>query len=99
VRQKGKRCAVAKIGYRNGAPDNLIYIKPMMLGHEPPDVVSYAQANPAFPHESTTNQWFSESQTESYRVEGKLTVDEICRGFDLGRQWDRNANVATLRTT
>ena len=34
-------------------PGWLVYVKPKVLGDEPPDVVSYAKQNPAFPHQST----------------------------------------------
>jgi len=51
----------------------------MLLGSEPPDVVSYGATHPDFPHQTTGNQWFDESQTESYRLLGLLTVDEMCR--------------------
>jgi hypothetical protein len=45
----------------------MVYIKPAVLASDDPDVTAYKAANPAFPHESTGNQWFNESQTESYR--------------------------------
>jgi len=86
LREKKRRCAVATIRYSAVDatwPDGqLIYIKPMLLGTEPPDVEAYAAANPPFPHQSTGNQWFNESQTESYRMLGLHTVDEICRGWN-----------------
>src|SRR2546422_280158 len=44
------------------------------------DARSYAALNPTFPHESTADQWFSESQMESYRVLGSYIVDLICSG-------------------
>jgi hypothetical protein len=95
MRAKKRRCAIATIRYSvvdSTWPDGqLIYIKPMLLGTEPPDVVAYAAANPSFPHQSTGNQWFNESQTESYRILGLHTMDDICQGWndscleDLGR--------------
>jgi hypothetical protein len=95
MREKKRRCAIATIRYSAVDatwPDGqLIYIKPMLLGTEPPDVEAYAAANPSFPHQSTGNQWFNESQTESYRMLGLHTLDEICRGWtgnsleDFGR--------------
>jgi hypothetical protein len=36
--------------------------------------------HPAFPHESTAEQWFSESQMEAYRVLGGHIVDLVCAG-------------------
>jgi hypothetical protein len=49
-------------------------------------VESYAAAFPGFPHQSTGDQWFDESQTESYRMLGLHTVNEICRGWN-GQTW------------
>lgn len=87
-RERSRRCAVASIGYSsvdNGAKDGwLIYVKPMRLGNEPPDVDNYGRSNPAFPHQSTSNQWFNESQTESYRMLGLLSIEEICSGWNAG---------------
>ena len=52
----------------------LIYLKPAITGDEPRDVFNYKEASPQFPHESTVDQWFSESQFESYRMLGLHTV-------------------------
>ena len=86
LREKGQRCAIARIRYSmvdDTKEDGfLLYIKPMMRGNEPPDVVSYQTNHPNFPHQSTSDQFFDESQTESYRMLGLLTVDEICQGWD-----------------
>jgi hypothetical protein len=84
LRSMEKRCAVAEIQYPGGERGHLIYVKPMAIGNLPPDVASYAKANPAFPHQSTADQWFDESQTESYRMLGELTMDEICVGWAGG---------------
>ena len=80
-------CAFGTIRYSvvdGGTSDgSLIYIKPTIFGDEPPDVANYAAAHPEFPHEPTTDQWFSESQLESYRLLGLHAVDAIC-GAKLG---------------
>jgi hypothetical protein len=44
-----------------------VYIKSTLTGDEPADVLNYKKEHPVFPHDSTTNQWFTESQFESYR--------------------------------
>ena len=62
----------------------LVYVKPMLLGNEQPDVASYAAAHSDFPHQATGDQWFDESQTESYRSLGLHTLDEMCRGWAGG---------------
>ena len=82
----GKHCAIGEIQYhcvdtvKGAAPDNgiLIYIKPSLNGNEPPDVAHYASQNPAFPHESTADQFFNEAQLESYRRLGSHVIEEIC---------------------
>jgi hypothetical protein len=53
---------------RNGT---LIYIKPCFYGTEPRDIYNYALESPTFPHESTADQFFGESQFESYRALGE----------------------------
>lgn len=84
LREQKERWAVARICYCDageGEDGFLIYIKPMMCGTEPPDVVAYHAANPSFPHQSTANQFFDESQTESYRMLGLHTVREMFEGW------------------
>ena len=82
LRAGTKRCAVARIDYSAVDGDceagYLVYVKPMFLGNEPPDVQSYHTNNELFPHETTADQWFNESQTESYRMLGLHTMDEVC---------------------
>jgi hypothetical protein len=54
-------------------PENgyILYIKPAYHGTEKSaGIRSYAAANPTFPHETTADQWFTESQFESYRSLG-----------------------------
>ncbi|MGH7937791.1 MAG: hypothetical protein ACRD5Z_23515, partial [Bryobacteraceae bacterium] len=67
-------CAVGRIRYDQcdpGAPvGTLLYIKSSLTGDEPTDVLRYAARSPSFPHETTNDQWFGESQFESYRALG-----------------------------
>jgi hypothetical protein len=78
----GQHCAVADILYSavdgEVPPGTLIYIKASRNGNEPPDVKQYAAANPSFPHQSTAEQFFNESQFESYRRLGLHVIEEIC---------------------
>jgi hypothetical protein len=58
-----------------------LYLKPTYQETtERADIRSYAAAHLAFPHESTTDQWFSESQLESYRALGANITEYICSG-------------------
>jgi hypothetical protein len=67
-------CAVGTIHYehadRTQAPGTLVYVKASITGDEPTDVRRYASQHPEFPHQSTADQFFSESQFESYRALG-----------------------------
>jgi len=45
----------------------LVYLKASIVGSEPEDVLQYRVSHPTFPHQSTADQWFTESQFESYR--------------------------------
>lgn len=76
------RWAVGTIGYSAVDPlaedGVLIYLKPTLTGDEPVDVANYARTHPAFPQESTANQWFDTPQFESYRRLGLHTVASLC---------------------
>lgn len=61
-----------------GAPDGmLIYLKPSLSGDEPVDVQEYAAHHGQFPHEPTSDQFFDESQFESYRRLGEHVAEEV----------------------
>jgi hypothetical protein len=53
----------------------LVYFKASLTSDEPEDIQQYQAGHTAFPHEPTTDQFFSESQFESYRRLGQHVVD------------------------
>ena len=55
----------------------LLYIKPAIYEREPSDVQQYSRTSELFPHEPTSDQFFSESQFESYRALGEFIVREL----------------------
>lgn len=57
----------------------LLYIKASLSGDEHADVTQYAKAHPDFPHESTANQFFNESQFESYVRLGSDIVEQLVK--------------------
>jgi hypothetical protein len=60
------------------APDgHLLYVKASLTGREPVDVTNYAASHPAFPHESTADQMFTEAQFESYRMLGRSAMASV----------------------
>jgi hypothetical protein len=80
-----RRCTLGTIEYKPEAGSRrrsgtIYYLKPVVGGDEPFDVLRYACMSRArhqenrFPHESTTDQFFSESQFESYRALGLHTA-------------------------
>ena len=72
----------------------LLYVKPAFCGSEPPDVCEYAMAHDQFPHEPTTDQFFSESQFESYRMLGSHVMQQMSRDWTGGSLADFIAHVA-----
>ena len=56
---------------------------------------SYAMANPDFLHQSTMNQWFSESQFESYRLLG-FETRTLLKQMLANEQFGRDATLDNL---
>ena len=95
-----KYCAIFDIRYscvdKPGSTDPdpsydgvLIYIKPSLDGSEPADVLNYRKADEAFPEDTIADQWFSESQFESYRMLGSHMVTTICP-HKVGKEADHD---------
>jgi hypothetical protein len=105
--RRGAPFALAQIHYEDvDGPDagagTLIYLKPTVAvkGREiPADVRAYARRSRTFPHESTADQWFSESQFESYRHLGEFladaVVDDLLSG-PRGTTWFRSSDIPEL---
>ncbi|MBV9301670.1 MAG: hypothetical protein JOY62_07875 [Acidobacteriaceae bacterium] len=70
-------CATGTISYNDGSYGTLLYLKASLTGDETYDVTQYKKADPAFPHDSTLNQFFTESKFESYRALGKHVVEKV----------------------
>jgi hypothetical protein len=73
----GNHFAIGTIHYPNGPHGTLIYVKSSITGDEPADVIGYHKRVPLFPHESTADQWFDESQFESYRRLGMHIGEKV----------------------
>ena len=83
AKQHGHNCAIDRIRYSavdgSTALDGIIiYIKPACYGDESRDIYEYFKRSETFPHESTADQFFSESQFESYRMLGAYTMEKLC---------------------
>lgn len=83
----GVYCAVGKIKYpETERKGDIVYIKAGLYGVLPADVRAHAAANAKFPHDTTLNQWFTESQFESYRALGRHAINKITeRGIGPAR--------------
>jgi hypothetical protein len=98
IRQTGKikysrsHGAVGTVNYPDGSSGTLVYVKPSIKEGDPEDVLGYRSKHPDFPHQSTVDQWFDESQFESYRALGRFSVESA-----LGRL-GTPAQVAAMRT-
>lgn len=77
-----RRLVVGRIQYgdRTGT---LVYLKPVVCGDEPLDVLRYTEESrrrepeSPFPHQSTADQFFNESQFESYRMLGLHSIATV----------------------
>jgi hypothetical protein len=85
----GPHVALGTIDYGAGQTGVLVYVKASLTGDENDYLRDYARRYPAFPHESTGDQFFSEEQFEVYRALGFHAM----YGF-LSKQ----ADVAVART-
>jgi hypothetical protein len=65
-----------KIRYNNGTEGVLLLFKPGLTDDEPIDVEQYRTRNPAFPAESTGDQFYDEAQWESYRRLGLVAIEK-----------------------
>ncbi|MGH8019796.1 MAG: hypothetical protein ACREIA_16255, partial [Opitutaceae bacterium] len=63
----------------------VILIKPAMTGDEPVDLLNYRSENPAFPQQTTMDQFFDEAQWESYRKLGEVIGGQVFAFADPGK--------------
>lgn len=75
----GRHWALGTIHYGDGEVGQLLYIKLSYTGDEPATVRAYRELQPAFPHESTADQFFNEAQFEAYRALGEHIVEGLAR--------------------
>ncbi len=74
--------ALAHIRYHDGAEGLLLYLKPWRPQNLRADVLAYWAEHDAFPHESTADQFFEESQFEAYRALGEQITGQAFVGAE-----------------
>jgi hypothetical protein len=66
-----------------GSDGVIVWIKPVLTDRDSVDVRQYRLENAAFPQQTTADQWYDESQFESYRALGyqalARTLDELVK--------------------
>ena len=86
--------AIGRINYRlvdpNAADGVLVYLKTSLTGDEPADVLNYHRQHKDFPHQTTADQWFAESQFESYRRLGQHVVEKLFEGTLVAKRQPRD---------
>lgn len=76
-------CVVGKITYPGDLHGYLLYLKATLTGDEATDIQEYHSRQPAFPHQTTGDQWFDESQFESYRKLGQHIAEKALSKLKL----------------
>lgn len=75
----------------------LYYVKATLTKGLPAPLYSYKAANPAFPAESTVDQFFSERQFEAYRALGFAAAKQLTDHLDRQRTVDARPAKGTRR--
>jgi hypothetical protein len=89
IAYSGARFALAQITYPDtvhggSQVGHLVYVKPTLTRDDSADVQEYARANPAFPQQTTLDQFFDEAQWESYRRLGDAIGTDLLRARAQG---------------
>lgn len=97
----GSSCALGTVRYsgvdQGGVDGTLLYLKPAIVGKENADLLNYRKVHPAYPHESSVDQWFDETQFESYRALGQYVGEcALGRAAAAARRQDGGLDVAAL---
>jgi len=76
--QSGERPPPGQLGADRKGTGYLLYLQavPIAAMEARPDVESYRTRHPAFPNESTINQFFTEEQLEAYRELGLMIANQ-----------------------
>ncbi|NKN08613.1 hypothetical protein GFL43_27495 [Rhizobium laguerreae] len=80
---RGVHCAVGKITYPDQSEGLLVYAKSSVTGDERDYVLDYKRRYPSFPHEQTSDQFFTEEQFEVYRALGFHSIDGFMSRTDF----------------
>lgn len=68
---------LGRIRYADGSEGELLYLKAMLRDQLSADIYGYWRVNPAFPNQSTADQFYDEQQFDAYRELGLQLMSEI----------------------
>lgn len=77
----------AKLGW-------MLYVKLAVTGTEPRYVLDYRRQNPAFPHQTTGDQFYDEAQFEAYRALGEAAAESLFREEIIGARLSQKLEAA-----
>ena len=83
LRLAEKGYIVGTIRYADEQTATLIYLKTTLIENLPLALLGYRGANPAFPDQSTADQFFDEEQFEAYRELGFIIATAMMRDRDV----------------
>jgi hypothetical protein len=80
----GPHCAAAEIKFSHNEDETaiLLYVKASISGDEEDYILDYRRRHPAFPHETTNDQFFDEEQLEVYRALGFHIMKGLLTGTE-----------------
>jgi hypothetical protein len=85
--------ALGTIDYGSGERGIILYLKSSLTGDEGELIRHYRHANPAFPNQSTADQFFGEEDLEAYRELGFNACDRALAGLVEGLPGDATEPV------
>lgn len=93
----GPHIAIGRIHYGDNEFGTLVYVKASLSGDENDYIRDYSRRNPLFPHEATSDQFFTEEQFEVYRALGFHCVSHFLSGRDKAMvDGDREPKLRTI---
>jgi Patatin-like phospholipase len=86
---------VGEVNYKDGPPGTLIYLKATIIKDIDFTTAGYLAANPAFPHQTTADQFFHPDQFDAYRLLGYESVLRMIDGLNLAKTIASPASILT----
>lgn len=85
--------ARGKIRYRDGREGVLIYARCVLTADAPWDVRAHHHEDPAFPHNSTGDQLYTDQKFESYRALGEFVAGNAIKRMGQARKGQLSASA------